>query len=211
MLPVMLKMAGCRAAVVGGGAAGRLKRDACLAAGAHVRVVCLEPPPVDLPPAVEWLVEPYRRDHLTGIRLVFAAATAEVNRVVVADAHALGLLAASATEPDSGDFVLPATARRGRLTVAVGTTGASPSLARRLARQWVEPLDDAFVEWLDLLAEVRPLVLNLLPDEDARRRLLEGWGDPRNLERFRRLGRDHFRTELLAEVQALAPPPARPV
>jgi precorrin-2 dehydrogenase/sirohydrochlorin ferrochelatase len=211
MLPVMLDLTDQLAVVVGGGAVGRRKAETLLAANAMVRVVCLQPRAADLPDRVEWIAEPYRRVHLTDARLVVAAATAEVNRLVVADARALGVWVGSATEPESGDLILPATARRGRLTLAVSTQGAAPMLARRLAQHLLEPFDDAVADWLDLLAELRPLVLARVADPEQRRRLLNNWSDLGNLQRFRREGRDMLRAALLVEVEALAPSSGRPV
>ena len=211
MLPVMLDLTDCLAVVVGGGAVGRRKAEALLAASAVVRVVGLESRPGDLPDRIEWVAEPYWREHLAKARLVVAAATAEVNRRVVAEAKSLGVWVCSATEPEAGDFVLPAMARCGRLTLAVSTGGAAPALARRLAQQLLQPFDEAFADWLDLLAELRPLVLVRIADSDHRHRLLDGWSDLGNLQRFRREGRDALRAALLAEIEALAPSSGRPV
>jgi len=55
-----------------------------------------------------------------------------VNAAVAADATAAGIWVNSADDPANCSFILPAVARRGTVTVAVSTGGASPALATRL-------------------------------------------------------------------------------
>jgi precorrin-2 dehydrogenase/sirohydrochlorin ferrochelatase len=205
MLAVILRMVNRLAVVVGGGPVGRRKAAALLDAGARVRLVCLEPrPPEETAPALAWLTRPYHPEHLDGACLVFAAATPDVNRHVVADARARGIWVNSATDPDVADFLLPATVRRGDLTIAVSTGGAAPGLARAIRRHLEAQFDEAFGRWVALLAEVRPLVLARIADEERRRALLEklcGW---EWLERLRRDGPEAVRAAMLAEVEAVA-------
>src|SRR5262245_65841693 len=125
MFPVFLDLTGKRVVVVGGGAVGRRKARTARDAGAAVVIVDPQAPGE---PGVAHLAEAYRAEHLIGACLVFAAATPEVNARVVADAKAAGVWVNSATDPQHGDCFLPAVVRRGGLTIAVGTGGASPAL-----------------------------------------------------------------------------------
>ncbi|WP_435011468.1 precorrin-2 dehydrogenase/sirohydrochlorin ferrochelatase family protein [Tundrisphaera lichenicola] len=128
--PIELDLTGRLALVVGLGAVGRRKASGLLESGA--RVLGIDPAVLEAPIGVELRVEPYRAGHLEGVSLAFAAATAEVNRWVVADARRLGVWVNSASDPGSGDFALPATWRDGPLTLTVSTSGASPALASAL-------------------------------------------------------------------------------
>ncbi len=147
--------------------------------------------------SIEVRLEAYRAEHLNGISLAIASATAEVNRRVVADAKAAGVLVSSASEPGAGDFTLPAVWREGPLTLAVATSGASPGLARMLCQQAGQALGPAAARLAEVLAELRPMVRQRLAnDPQARRRLLADWADPRWLERCRTDGPDAVRAAL---------------
>jgi siroheme synthase-like protein len=199
MFPIFLDLAGRLCVVVGGGAVGRRKGDALLAAGAVVRVVCREPPPAD-GARFDWRTEPYRPDHLGGAALVFAAATADVNRQVVADARSRGLWVNSATDPTAGDFFLPATVRRGEFVLAVGTGGVAPAIAAEVRRRLDAEFDSAFGDWVAILAELRPIVRERIADEEARHALFTRLSRWEWLERLRSEGLDAVRVAMRAEV-----------
>jgi precorrin-2 dehydrogenase/sirohydrochlorin ferrochelatase len=145
---------------------------------------------LDLPPDVVHTAELYHAKHLTGAALVFACATPDVNAQVVTDAHTRGVWVNAATAPAEGDFALPAVVRRGDFTLAVGTGGAAPALARRVRAKLEVEFDAQFAEWVRVLSAVRGEVLATIADEDRRRELLDAFADWPWLERVRAEGTD---------------------
>ncbi|MBN9121202.1 MAG: bifunctional precorrin-2 dehydrogenase/sirohydrochlorin ferrochelatase [Planctomycetes bacterium] len=186
MFPISLNLSGKLVVVVGGGSVGRRKLNAVVGSGAAVRLVDPRPQP-GLPSEVTHVTEAYRAEHLEGASLAFACATPEVNARVVADCRACGVWVNAATSPDDGDFALPAVVRRGDFTLAVGTGGASPALARRVREKLEAEFDVAFAEWVRVLAEVRRDVLATVPDE-SRRALLDSFAEWHWLGRIRAEG-----------------------
>jgi precorrin-2 dehydrogenase/sirohydrochlorin ferrochelatase len=110
----------------------------------------VEPELTSMAAEVRW--RPYREGDLEGAFLAFAATDRrEVNAAVAREARARGIPVNVADRLAEGDFALPSTLRRGRLQVAVSTSGASPTLARRIRQE----LEDAFgFEWADLVEEL---------------------------------------------------------
>src|SRR5262245_14645943 len=134
MLPLLVALDGRLAVVIGGGSVGRRKARTLLDAGAHVRLVCREQRPADLPDErLDWLPAEYAPDHLAGAVLAVAAGPEELNARVVADARQRGVWVCNTSDPASGDLVFPAVVRRGQVVLAVGTGGAAPGLARAIA------------------------------------------------------------------------------
>ena len=190
-LPIFLNTADLLALVVGGGPVGQRKAAVLLAAGAAVRLVCLEPQPAALVHSrIEWRSEPYKPEHLDGVRLVFTAATDDVNRRVQADAAARGLLVCRTDDGPMGDFITPAYVTSGRqFRLALSTGGASPALSRRIRSRLWEMFDETFGQWVELLDDWRGRAgSSAWRTADGRRRFLERISEWSWLDRFRAEG-----------------------
>ncbi len=156
--PVVLDLGGRPCLVVGGGPVAAGKARALVAAGARVRVVAVEvDPAVD---AIEDLAaverRPYRGGESAGFDLVVAATgDPSVDGTVVADARALGVLVNRAGGDPQGTVRFPAVIRRGPVTVAVSTGGASPALARWLRDRIADRLPPGLETVAGLVEEAR--------------------------------------------------------
>ncbi len=200
MFPIFLDLRQRLAVVIGGGTVGRRRAAALRAAGAAVRLVCLEPRPgEESDPGLTWLTEPYVASHLEDASLVIAAGPEAVNTQVVADARVRGIWVNCASEAETGDFQVPAVIRRGGLLVAISTGGASPTLTARLRQLLETELDEAFTHWVALLAELRPLVLARF-EGPRQREVLERLCQWCWLERLRCEDVASVRSEMLAEL-----------
>ncbi|HUZ43291.1 MAG TPA: bifunctional precorrin-2 dehydrogenase/sirohydrochlorin ferrochelatase [Acidimicrobiales bacterium] len=159
--PVTLLMEGRSCLVVGGGRVASRKAVGLLDAGAVVHMVAPRVSPEAEVLAASGLtieLRPYRSPEAASYRLVVAATgDPEVDGAVFRDAEAAGVWVNAADDPVSCSFHLPAVARRGPVSVAVSTGGASPALASWL-RDRIETVlgSGADIEVLaDLLSEAR--------------------------------------------------------
>lgn len=153
-----------RCLVVGGGNVALRKVEGLLAAGAQIVVVALE-----LDKELEALIaagkvgvarRAYEPADLEGMFLVIVATDdREVNHAVSAEAMRRGLLVNVVDDPDASNFIVPAVVRRGGLTIAVSTGGASPALARRLREQLEAQFGPEYGELIELLATLRPEIM----------------------------------------------------
>ena len=175
-LPVMLKVAGLRCVVVGGGSVAARRAAALLDAGAQVTVIA--PQVIDELTRLNVALQrrEYETGDLSGARLVVVATSDEpTNERIARDAAEVGVLINRADAPDTGDLTVPAHARHGPITLAVHTAGISASAAAAIRRQLSEALDP---DWPRLLEAVAPY----------RRQLQQDVTDPtQRQQRLRRL------------------------
>src|SRR3954447_19485125 len=129
----MLDLTGVPVLVVGGGRIALRKVEGLLTAHAEVTVVA--PSVVDgiRDLGIRIVERPYQSRDLDAVRLVITATDVpDVNAAVAAESTRRGIWVNSADDPANCTFTLPAVARDGDVTVAVGTGGASPALASHL-------------------------------------------------------------------------------
>jgi len=155
--PVVLDLRDRLAVVVGGGAVGRRKVAALLAAGARVRLISRDPVPADCwQQAVELHLRPFHPADLDGAALAFAATgIADVDQSVLAAAVERGVLINLAADPEAGDFTLPACFHQGELTIAVATSGKAPALAAVLRDRIATGIGPEWGVLLEIVAALR--------------------------------------------------------
>jgi precorrin-2 dehydrogenase / sirohydrochlorin ferrochelatase len=178
--PIALRLDGRRCVVVGGGKVAARKVPDLLAAGALVTVISPALVPSLLAASeqkrVDWQTAPYAPGMLTALRplLVFAATDSPaVNQEIAAEAHAIGALVDTVDDADAGDFRSMAAVRRGSITIAVSTGGASPALSAHLRRQLEATIGQEYAILAAWMAELRPVIQAHLPSESARKQLWE--------------------------------------
>lgn len=158
--PIFIELAGRQCLVIGGGPVAERKVQGLLAAGAEVTVISPA-----LTATLQWLAADRRIGHkprdyqagdLAGFALAFVATDdGAVNGAVAREARERGVWVNAADDPAYCDFILPAVVRRGPLTIAVGTGGTSPALARAVREELDRQLPPHYAELAELLREVR--------------------------------------------------------
>lgn len=163
-----------RTVVVGGGHVAVRKVEGLLEAGADVTVIspAFRPELIALSEAgrVTIVSRSYCVGDLAGAFLVFAATgDAQVNQAVWQEAERCGCLVNVVDDPAHCNFIMPAVVRRGDVTVAVSTGGASPALARRLRERLEILVGPEYGEFASLLSEFRSELQARYTNEKSRR------------------------------------------
>lgn len=178
---ITVNLAGELCLVVGGGRVAERKVRTLLDCGARIRLVSprltagLTELAARRGDSVLYLARPYHPDDLEGALLVIAAAgDVEVNRRVASDCRERNVLVNVVNEPAAGNFFVPATLRRGALTIAVSTEGRSPLLSRYIRQELENVFPPQYAELVEILGELREQIISRVPDAEQRQVLLAG-------------------------------------
>lgn len=138
--PIVLRIAGRRCLVIGGGHVAQQKAQSLLRAGALVTVISPEVTPTlaALASAQDIVHEarPYVSGDLRGFFLAYAATNDhQLHEVIARESQAAGVLLNVVDQPQLCDFIVPSVLERGDLLIAASTSGTSPALAKRVRRQ----------------------------------------------------------------------------
>lgn len=159
--PIFLKIRGRPCVVIG---AGRMATPRILdlaRAGARVTVIAPELGATAARTVAEHgfrhLPRPYARGDLRGHLVAYAATGRDdVHRAIREEADTRGILLNVVDVPELCDFITPSIVRRGRLTLAISTGGASPAMAQRLRRELESQIGSEYDQALAILAALRP-------------------------------------------------------
>jgi len=205
-----LNLRGRRCLVVGAGPVGLEKIEGLLAAEAEVHVVALEALPEVEELAREGSLRLDRRAYasadLEGAFLVFAAtADTELNVRVFQEAEARAMLANVVDVPPLCNFIMPAIARIGPISIAVSTRGASPALAKRLRTEISETYGEPYAQLAEMLNDIRGWARETLPTYQDRKVFFEAIvnGRPDPIDLLRRGDAQAARDLIAAHVRAV--------
>ena len=182
MFPIVVKLEGCSCLVVGGGTVAVRKVRNLLQCGAAINVVspsfCEEMVLLGQEEQVTLIPRKFEDRDVQGHMMVFAATSDEaVNQRVYEVCRENGILVNTVDDPDKCNFLVPATMRRGALTIAINTEGKSPLLARRLRMEMEDRYGPEYADYLELLGDARAVVKGTFDLESTRKqvfaRLLE--------------------------------------
>lgn len=105
---------------------------------------------------IEHIDDDYAAEYLYGACLVIGATDDEkINERVSHDAKSRGILVNIADDPQKCDFILPSVVERGDLTIACGTGGSSPALARYLREELEKTYTQEYGVLTDILGQLR--------------------------------------------------------
>ncbi|MGY3187227.1 precorrin-2 dehydrogenase/sirohydrochlorin ferrochelatase family protein [Lysinibacillus sp. TE18511] len=172
--------------IVGGGHVATQKVASLLPAKANIVIVS---PTLDdslLPLAesgqITWREKAFEpRDLDDAILIIAATNDTTINEAVQEAAQHWQLINRADAQAES-DFITPATVRRGPLVLTVSTSGASPSLARKIKADLEEQFDEVYDDYVCFLQQARLMIAAKFEKGPQRRALLQGLLEPSLLE-----------------------------
>lgn len=177
--PAFLDLNGKQSVIIGGGKVAERKCSSLIKTGAEITLISPEITKKLENYLSKGLIRHKRRKYKNGdIKSAFltivATDSAEVNRRVYVDAQRLNRLINVADNPSLCTFIVPSLVRRGDLTIAVSTGGASPAAAKAIRKELELLYGPEIALYLKRLKEIRLKALKEIPDKKERERFLKG-------------------------------------
>ena len=110
-------------------------------------------------------------DLALGDYVVAAVGVREIDRRIARDCRAAGIPVNVVDDIEYCDFIFPSIVKRGKLTVAISTSGSSPLYARMLREQLEEMLPENIEQVLDEMQELRERTAEEVADQKERARI----------------------------------------
>ncbi len=200
--PVFINLYNKKCFIIGGGKVGERKALKLLDAGAELTIIS-----PDLTPKLTFLKikkvfthinRKYKKGDIKDAFLVIAATSdRSLNRTI--SNHATCLINA-VDMPELCNFIVPSTVKRGDLTIAISTSGVSPSLSKSLRKELEKIFTLDFVKFLAYLKDFRKKAFALSLNKKTRETLLKEAGSLRTIKLFREKGiktvKEQFNTKL---------------
>ena len=188
--PINLDIEGKVCVVLGGGHVALRKVKDLLNAGGKVTVIapdiCDDLRLLAETEQIEWREQCYTKSCLpAGLILIAATDNPQVNELAAIEAaekHMLiNIVNFSSCIPNSSLFTVPSVIRRGDLTLAISTEGASPALSKCIRKYLEAQFNDNFARWLERLSDIRDEVKYVIKDAETREKF---WRDVMSNENF---------------------------
>ncbi|MBK5441898.1 NAD(P)-binding protein [Peribacillus butanolivorans] len=177
MYPITLNIENRKCIIIGGGKIAYFKAGPLLEAGAEVTVVspeiCEGFQKLQEEGKIHVLLkEVEETDYKDAFLIIAATNSSEINEQVYKNTSHSQLVNVISNQ-ELGNFHIPATLNRGKLTISVSTNGASPKLAKKIRNDLQEVYDESYEEYLEFLFEVRMHIKKSSLSKDEKSQLLK--------------------------------------
>ena len=177
MYPIMLDLHLKKVVIIGAGKIAYRKICSLLESGANISVVS-----PDVITDIQQLSDEGKLailkkeaepcDYADAFLVIAATNNKEVNKQIAANVTSQQLVNV-VDDATLGNFHIPTKLTRGKLTIAVSTSGASPMLAKKIRDELSLQYDHQYEEYLDFLYECRTLIKNSQLDPTSKSQLLK--------------------------------------
>ncbi|RJP19660.1 MAG: bifunctional precorrin-2 dehydrogenase/sirohydrochlorin ferrochelatase [Candidatus Omnitrophota bacterium] len=176
--------------VVGGGEVARRKVASLNDAGGRVTVISPKLESVleymAFQKEIQWKKEEFQLSDLDGAYLVVAATdNRDVNHQIGEICRKREILCNVVDAPEEGSFIVPSSIERGLLTIAISTSGISPSLASSIRQELEMAYGEEYGMFLELASLLRSKVIEMFPTQQKRQLIFDRMVSSRALSLLR--------------------------
>lgn len=175
MYPIMINLENKLVSVIGGGKVALRKVKKLIEYNCNI--VVISPEFVDefqkLKQEVKLVEEKYSPKQIGNSSLVIAATSdKKINESISEYCKNNNILCNVVDDINLSDFIVPASIKRGDLTISISTMGNSPSLAVKIKKEIEQKYTDEYIDYVKLLGQMREIILEKYTDEDEKKKIL---------------------------------------
>ena len=201
--PAFIDLRSRECVVIGGGKVAERKALSLLSCGAVLKVISPEFTGLLEREAtkgnIRLIRRAYKKGDLKNAFLVIAATSdTAINRKVSEDAACLVNVV---DMPGMANFIVPATVRRGPLTIAVSSSGASPAVVKAIRIELEALYGKDFGRFLSFLSVLRKKVIRDITDKKTREGFLKKVASGKMFDVLRKKGFKEARELVMKELQ----------
>ncbi len=122
---------------------------------------------------IELIQDVYQEKYIEDCHIVVAATNdSKINQEIGEYCHRHKKLVNVVDNLLLSNYTVPSFLKRGDLLLSVSTGGKSPALSRKIKQDLEGKYDETYAEYVDLLGEMRQMVISNYQDPDMRKRLI---------------------------------------
>ncbi|WP_085521253.1 NAD(P)-binding protein [Tuberibacillus sp. Marseille-P3662] len=175
-LPLTVDLFGKRAVIVGGGRIAERRTKTLLETG--VTLTIISPNVTDgiwelyEQALIDWQPKLFEEKDVSAAFIIIAATNDPKVNCAVCEAAGSQALVNVVDNPKLGNVHVPSHFKRGKLSISVSTSGASPLLAKSIKNDLAAKYDERYVAYLDFLYECRQLLQSSSLSQDKQHQIL---------------------------------------
>lgn len=171
-------MKGKKVSVIGGGSVAERKILPLLQRGTKVTVISpnLTKRLKDFSKKgrIRHLPKLYEKGDLKGAFLVISAVGKKgINRCVAKEAEFSCCLYNVVDDPGASNFIVPSFFKRGKLLIAISTSGTSPALSKKIRQELEKRYGKEYGVFLNMMEGIRKRLLKEIPSEGMRKKIFQ--------------------------------------
>lgn len=174
--PINLNLTNKEVVIIGGGKIAERKTKNLIPTGAHITVVSPELTAKLAEMAdqklLTWKNKTFSPEDIKTALMVIAATNHPPTNLLVKKSAGQNQLVSLVDNPNQSDFQTPTVMRRGKLAIAISTSGASPLLAKKIHNQLEATFDETYEDYLEFLFNCRKTILEKVEDNATKHQLL---------------------------------------
>jgi precorrin-2 dehydrogenase / sirohydrochlorin ferrochelatase len=174
--PINLNLTGKQVTIIGGGKIAERKILSLLGTGAEICVVSPELTPelkrMSDEQMIRWKNKFFSKEDISGAFLVIAATSDKKTNLFVKESSFGLQLVSLVDDPEASDIHIPSVLRRGKLSIAISTSGASPILAKNIKQKLESDFNEKYTDYMEFLLECRKIILEKVKNPEKKQKLL---------------------------------------